>query len=92
MRFTVLRLVKLFHVRFVTNNISLHYSKLYAYNKSMGSDSKFNVLDASTLFFKARFKTRLKTQFELSRVKLYRNDLRENKNYFELVVGSSYRG
>ena len=51
MRFTVLRLVKLFHVRFVTTNISLHYSKLYAYNTSMGSDSKFNVLDASTLFF-----------------------------------------
>ena len=34
----------------------------------------------------------LKTWFELLRVKLYRNDLRENKNYFELVGGSSYRG
>jgi len=26
------------------------------------------------------------------RVKLYINDLRGNKNYFELVGGSSYRG
>ena len=26
----------------------------------------------------------LKTWFELSRVKLYRNDARENNNYFEL--------
>ena len=33
----------------------------------------------------------LKTWFELSRVKLYRNDLRGNKNYFELAGGSSYR-
>ena len=30
--------------------------------------------------------------FELSRVKLYRYDLRGNKNFFELVEGSSYRG
>ena len=30
--------------------------------------------------------------FELSRVKLYRSDLRGNKNYFELARGSSYRG
>ena len=34
----------------------------------------------------------LKTRFELSRVKLHKNDLRENKNYFELAWGSSYRG
>ena len=41
----------------------------------------------------------LKTRFELSRVKLYRNDLKGNKNYFEfnsgrfeLSRGSSYRG
>ena len=27
----------------------------------------------------------LKEWFELSRVKLYRNDLKENKNYFELA-------
>ena len=33
----------------------------------------------------------LKTWFELSRVKLYRNDLRGNKNYFDLAGGSSYR-
>ena len=32
------------------------------------------------------------TWFELSRVKLYRNDLRGNKNYFELKGDSSYRG
>ena len=32
------------------------------------------------------------TWFELSRVKLYRNELRENKNCFELAGGSSYRG
>ena len=35
---------------------------------------------------------RLKTWFELTRVKLYRNDLRGNKNYFELEEGLSYRG
>ena len=41
----------------------------------------------------------LKTRFELSRVKLFRNDLKGNKNYlefhggrFELSRGSSYRG
>ena len=34
----------------------------------------------------------LKTWFELSRVKLCRNDLRGNKNYFELTGDSSYRG
>ena len=34
----------------------------------------------------------LKTWFEFSRVKLYRTDLKENKNYFELAGGSSYRG
>ena len=30
--------------------------------------------------------------FELSRVKLYRNDVKGNQNYFELAGGSSYRG
>ena len=30
--------------------------------------------------------------FELSRVKLYRNELRGNKNYFELAGVSSYQG
>ena len=41
----------------------------------------------------------LKTRFELSRVKLFRNDLKGNQNYlefhsgrFELSRGSSYRG
>ena len=34
----------------------------------------------------------LKTWFELSRVKLYRNDLKGSKNYFELAGGSSYGG
>ena len=33
-----------------------------------------------------------KTWFELSRVKLCRNDLRENKTYFELAGASSYQG
>ena len=33
-----------------------------------------------------------KAWFELSRVNLYRNDLKGNKNYFELAGGSSYRG
>ena len=32
------------------------------------------------------------TWFELSRVKLYRNDLKGNKHYFESAGGSSYRG
>ena len=30
--------------------------------------------------------------FELSRVNLYRNDLKGNKNYFELAGSSSYQG
>ena len=34
----------------------------------------------------------LKTWFELSRVKLYRNNQKGNKNYFDLAGGSSYRG
>ena len=37
--------VKLFHVRFLTNNISLHFSKLYAYNTSIG---KFNLVGLLT--------------------------------------------
>ena len=32
------------------------------------------------------------TWIELSRVKLYRNELKGNKNYFELAGGSSYWG
>ena len=83
-------------------------------------NSKFNVSDASTLFFFSRPYKRSKhgssyhdqglpacrrllfpleigdvcTQAR-SRVNLYRNDLRGNKNYFELAggsTGSSYRG
>ena len=34
----------------------------------------------------------LKTWLELSRVKLCRGDLKENKNYLELAGGSSYGG
>ena len=34
----------------------------------------------------------VKPWFELSRVKLYSNDLKGNKNYFELAEGSNYRG
>ena len=58
--------------------------------RQFNRNSKFNVLETSRLFF-PDFQG-LKTWFELLRVKLYRNDLRENKNYFELVGGSSYRG
>ena len=53
--------------------------------------NSISVSDAGTLFFfllptlKA-----LKTWFELSRVNLYKSDLRGNKNYFELAGGSSY--
>ena len=44
-------------------------------------------------FFFSRLVTRLKhAWFELSRVKLYGNNLEGNKNYFELAGGSSYRG
>ena len=34
----------------------------------------------------------LKTWLELSRVELYRNDMRESKNYFEWAGSSSSRG
>ena len=54
-------------------------------------NSKFNVSDASTLSVFPTFQG-FKTWFELSRVKLYRNDLRGDKNYFELTGDSSYRG
>ena len=51
--------------------------------------NSLNVSDASTLFL-SNF-----TWFELSRVKLYRNDVRGNKSYFEwevrVIEGSSYR-
>ena len=88
MRFTVLRSKKLFHVRFVTNNINLSIVNYMPATRQW--EIQFNVWDASTLFFLATFKG-LKTWFELLRVKLCRNDLRGNKNYmyFELARGSS---
>ena len=52
--------------------------------------NKFNVSDFSTRFFPDL--SRAYKMFELSRVKLYRNELKGNKNYFELAGGSSYRG
>ena len=47
-------------------------------------------MDCSTLFSTCQV---LKAWFELSRVNLYRNDLRDgNKNYFKLAGGSNYQG
>ena len=43
-------------------------------------------------FFSWLYIKALKTRFELSRVNLYRNDLRRNKNYFELERSSTYWG
>ena len=63
-----------FHVRFVTNNISLT-SNLYSYNQTMGN-SKFNVSTPVDHFFSPTFKD---SWFELSRIKLHRNDLKETK-------------
>ena len=45
--------------------------------------NKTNVLSCCSLLFPTNHE--LKTWFELSRVKLYRNDLKGNKNYFELA-------
>ena len=55
--------------------------------------NKFSFSDFRTRFFRLVFFRlfALKTWSE-SRVKLYRNDLKENKNYFELAGGSSYGG
>ena len=53
--------------------------------------NKFSVSDFTTLTFPPTCQA-LKTWFELSRAKLYRKNLRGNKNYFELAGGSSYRG
>ena len=50
-----------------------------------------SMLRTTVNYFFPTFKAR-KTLFELSRVILYGNDPRGNKNYFELVGGSSYRG
>ena len=43
-------------------------------------------------FFSTCHELTCKTWFELSRVKLYRKDLKGNKNYFKLVGGLSYQG
>ena len=43
-------------------------------------------------FFTRLYEPANKIWFELSRVNLYRNDLRGKKHYFELAGGSSYRG
>ena len=51
--------------------------------------NNFNVSDCSTLFSTCQA---LKAWFELSRANLYRDDLKENKNYFELGGASSYPG
>ena len=55
-------------------------------------NSEFNVSDPSTLFFPDFLRVSAQKWFELSVVKLYKDDLRGNKNYFELAGGSSYRG
>ena len=52
--------------------------------------NEIKISDFSALFFFS-ICLALKTWFELSRVKLFRNDLKGNKNYFELAGGSSYR-
>ena len=71
-------------------NFVTWYKFTFAVN-AMLNLSKFNVSDFSTMFF---FPTcyALKTWFGLSRVKLCRNDLKGNKNYFEFAGGSSYHG
>ena len=91
MPITVLRSnseVKLFRVRFVTTSAST--SKLYAYNPSIGN-SKFKVSDASILFLSDFLRAQNMVRVIESK-KLYRNDLRGNKNYFDVAAGSSYRG
>ena len=57
-----------------------------------GSGTDFNVSDCSTLSTLFSTCQALKAWFGLSRMNLYRNDLRGNKNYFELARGLSYRG
>ena len=56
-----------------------------------GSGTDFNVSECSTLSTHFSTCQALKAWFDLLRVNLYRNDLRRNKNYFELAGGSSYR-
>ena len=80
--------VKLFHVG-LWQTTPASTSKLYAHNTSIGN-SKFNASTPVDCIFPTF--SELTTWLELSRVKLYRNDLRENNNYFELARGSSSRG
>ena len=51
---------------------------------------KINVSDDSTLFFPDFLRAQNIVKF--LRVKLFGNDLRGDKNFFELPGGSSYRG
>ena len=72
-------------------NFVTWYKFTFAVN-AMLNLSKFNVSDFSTKFFLFSSCYTLKTWFGLSRVKLCRNDLKGNKNYFEFTGGSSYCG
>ena len=58
-------------------------------------DKEYMVVKIISMFWTAAhfFPTcrALKALFELSWVNLYRNDLKGNKNYFELAGGPSYR-
>ena len=71
-------------------NFVTWYKLTFAVN-AMLNLSKFNVSDFRTMFFFPTFYA-LKAWFGLSRVKLCRNDLKGNKNYFEFAGGSSYHG
>ena len=70
-------------------NFVTWYKFTFAVN-AMLNLSKFNVSDPSTMFFFSSYV--LKTLFGLLRVKLWRNDLKGNKNYFKFAGGSSYHG
>ena len=70
-------------------NFVTWYKFTFAVN-AMLNLSKSNVSDLSAMFLFSAYT--LKTWFGLSRVKLCRNDLNGNKNYFEFEGGSSYRG
>ena len=85
MGFTVLRSKAVSH-RFVTNNINHHQETTCVQHVN----GKFGIHCFGRQYTATFY--RLKTWFELSRVKLYINDLRGNKNYFELAGSSSYRG
>ena len=71
----------------MTNNISFHFGICLQHVKVQCLGRQYTVF-----FFRTFIQAVRKTLFELSRVKLFRNELRENKNYFELAGGSSYQG